>query len=110
MGSDTLELMNMFCCSGSAKKSEKGVNLLASLCNIYQASEDELKSTIEKVNNLILDILKKKPRPASECKSENLDHIITGQNASSEFFLNSACCLSYIGFITLCCLVLNKSH
>ena len=86
----------MFCRSGPAKKSEKGVCLLASLCNIYQTSEDELKSTMEKVNNLIVDILKKKPRPASECKSENLDHIITGQNASSEFLINRACCISYM--------------
>ncbi|KAJ6847960.1 retinoblastoma-related protein isoform X1 [Iris pallida] len=58
-------------------KSDEGVNLLASLCNIYQTSEDELRSTMEKVNNLIVEILKKKPCPASECKIENLDNIIT---------------------------------
>ncbi|KAJ6799943.1 retinoblastoma-related protein isoform X1 [Iris pallida] len=58
-------------------KSDEGVNLLASLCNIYQTSEDELRSTMEKVNNLIVEIMKKKPCPASECKIENLDNIIT---------------------------------
>ncbi|KAJ6850470.1 retinoblastoma-related protein isoform X1 [Iris pallida] len=58
-------------------KSDKGIDLLASLCNIYQTSEDELRSTMEKVINLIVDILKKKPCPASECKRESLDYIVS---------------------------------
>ncbi|KAF3434261.1 hypothetical protein FNV43_RR25364 [Rhamnella rubrinervis] len=57
------------------KKGNKGVDLLASLCNIYNTSEDELKKTMEKANSLIEEILKKKPRLASECKSENLENI-----------------------------------
>ncbi|XP_015894766.1 retinoblastoma-related protein isoform X1 [Ziziphus jujuba] len=57
------------------KKGNKGVDLLASLCNIYNTSEDELKKTIEKANTLIAEILKKKPRLASECKVENLENI-----------------------------------
>ncbi|KAJ0973519.1 hypothetical protein J5N97_021478 [Dioscorea zingiberensis] len=60
-----------------AKKSDKGVNILASLCDYYHTCEDELRSMMDKVNNLIVDILKKKPHIASECKAENLDHIDT---------------------------------
>ncbi|KAJ9168631.1 hypothetical protein P3X46_020131 [Hevea brasiliensis] len=57
------------------KKDDKGVDLLASLCNKYETSEDELRKTMEKTNNLIADILKKKPCLASEFKTENLDYI-----------------------------------
>lgn len=57
------------------KKGSKGVDLLASLCNSYETSEDELRKTMEKANDLIADILKKKPRPASECVTENLENI-----------------------------------
>ncbi|XP_008797098.2 retinoblastoma-related protein-like isoform X2 [Phoenix dactylifera] len=59
------------------KRSDKGVNLLASLCDKYHTSEDELRRMVEKTNELITDILKKQPCPASECKTENLDHINT---------------------------------
>lgn len=59
------------------KKSEKGLDLLASLCNIYETSEDELRRTLEKANNVMADILKRKPCPASECKTGNLDGIDT---------------------------------
>lgn len=62
----------------SVKKGEKGVDLLASLCNKYDTSEDELRKTMEKTNNLIADILKKKPHSASEYKNENLANINTG--------------------------------
>ncbi|KAF7824755.1 Retinoblastoma-related protein 1 [Senna tora] len=54
-------------------KGSKGVDLLASLCIMYHTSEDELKKTMEKANNLIADILKKKPCLASECEHENLE-------------------------------------
>ncbi|EYU26041.1 hypothetical protein ABFS82_11G082100 [Erythranthe guttata] len=53
------------------------VDLLASLCNMYETSEDELKKTMEKANSLIADILSKKPCLASERKPENLENIIT---------------------------------
>ncbi|XP_057721119.1 retinoblastoma-related protein isoform X1 [Arachis stenosperma] len=56
------------------KKSNKGVDLLASLCNIYNNSEDELKKTMEKTNNLIANILKKQPCLASQCEAENLEN------------------------------------
>ncbi|KOM36454.1 hypothetical protein LR48_Vigan02g260400 [Vigna angularis] len=57
------------------KKNNKGVDLLASLCNIYNTTEDELRKTMEKANNVIADILKKKPCLASECETENLENV-----------------------------------
>ncbi|XP_042501717.1 retinoblastoma-related protein [Macadamia integrifolia] len=64
-------------CPRFVRKGNKGVDLLASLCNIYDTSEDELRRTMDKANNLIVDILKKTPRMASECRSENLANIDT---------------------------------
>lgn len=63
----------------SVRKGGKGVDLLASLCNMYHASEDDLRKTMEKVNHLIEDILQKKPSVASECKTETLGDIDTGK-------------------------------
>ncbi|TYH75463.1 hypothetical protein ES332_D04G020800v1 [Gossypium tomentosum] len=60
------------------KKGDKGVvDLLASLCNMYDASEDDLRKTMEMANKLIEDILKKKPCPAAKCKTETLENIDT---------------------------------
>ncbi|TYI83628.1 hypothetical protein E1A91_D05G306600v1 [Gossypium mustelinum] len=59
------------------KKGEKGVDLLASLCNVYDASEADLRRTLKMTNKLMEDILKKRPCPASECKTETLEHIDT---------------------------------
>ncbi|KAK1259915.1 Retinoblastoma-related protein [Acorus gramineus] len=59
------------------KKSNKGVDLLESLCHKYDTSKEELRVTMEKANKLIIDILKKKPFPASECKTESLENINT---------------------------------
>ncbi|XP_030534586.1 retinoblastoma-related protein isoform X3 [Rhodamnia argentea] len=59
------------------KRSEKGVDLIGSLCHIYDTSEDEIKRTLEKTNNVIAKILGRTPRPASECKAENLENIDT---------------------------------
>ncbi|GMI73256.1 RETINOBLASTOMA-RELATED, RETINOBLASTOMA 1, RETINOBLASTOMA-RELATED PROTEIN 1 [Hibiscus trionum] len=59
------------------KKGDKGVNLLASLCNMYDASEDDLRKTMEMANKLIEDILKRKPCAAAECKMETLENIDT---------------------------------
>lgn len=52
-------------------------DLLASLCNMYDTSEDVLRQTLEKANNLITDILKKNPCLASERTPENLENIVT---------------------------------
>ena len=72
----------------SVRKSDKGVDLLASLCDIYETSEDDVRKTMEQTNNVIVDILKKKPCLASECKSENLANINPGQ---SKYFFNYNC-------------------
>lgn len=66
----------------SVKRSEKGVDLIGSLCHIYDTSEDEIKRTLEKANNVIAEILGGTPRPASECKVENLENIDTGRMMS----------------------------
>ncbi|KAF8109485.1 hypothetical protein N665_0095s0057 [Sinapis alba] len=57
------------------KKGDKDVDLVASLCKIYDASEDELRKIMDKANNLIETILKKKPSSASTCKIDKLDNI-----------------------------------
>ncbi|KAA0034774.1 hypothetical protein IC582_022652 [Cucumis melo] len=59
------------------KKGGKGVDLLGSLCDVYDTSEEELREVMEKANSLIEDILKKKPRLASECNSKSLENIDT---------------------------------
>lgn len=62
----------------SVKKETKDVDLLVSLCNMYNTSEDELRKTLEQTNKIIADILKQKPCPASDCKSETLTMFDTG--------------------------------
>lgn len=59
------------------RKGSKGVELLASLCNFYDTSEEDLHRTLGKANDVIMNILKKKPRLATECKAESLDNIDT---------------------------------
>lgn len=54
------------------------MDLIASLCNIYDTSEDEVKKRMEEGNTLITEILKKNPCLASESKSENLENIFPG--------------------------------
>jgi len=54
------------------------VDLLVSLSSIYQTSIDDLRETMDKVNNLITVKLKKEPCLASECRAENLDNIDAG--------------------------------
>ncbi|KAF3342008.1 retinoblastoma-related protein [Carex littledalei] len=44
-----------------AKKSDKGINVISSFCNKYHTSEDELRSTLVKMNHLVENLLKKKP-------------------------------------------------
>lgn len=59
------------------RRSSKGIDLIASLCNIYHTSHDDLSKTIEKVNTLIKDILKKNPFPGPECQARELEDIDT---------------------------------
>ncbi|MCD7466146.1 Retinoblastoma- protein 1 [Datura stramonium] len=58
------------------KKGDK-VDVLVSLSSIYQTSIDDLRETMDKVNNLITGMLRKKPCVASEFRAENLDNIDT---------------------------------
>ncbi|GAB2230323.1 hypothetical protein Droror1_Dr00014585 [Drosera rotundifolia] len=53
-------------------RSERGVNLVASLSAKYDTSEDEVKKMMEKANDLIANTLKKVPYSALENKVENL--------------------------------------
>ncbi|KAJ4898165.1 Retinoblastoma-related protein 1 [Raphanus sativus] len=57
------------------KKDDKDVDLIASLCKIYDASEDELRAIMEKTNNLIESILKKKHSSSSACQTDKLRSI-----------------------------------
>lgn len=54
---------------------------------MYGTSEDELKKTYKEANNLITDILKKKPCLASECKHENLENVVTGLSTGVIFVI-----------------------
>ncbi|KAJ4778883.1 Retinoblastoma-related protein [Rhynchospora pubera] len=59
-----------------AKRSEKGVNVIASFCDKYHTSEEELRSYFERTNHLIEELLKKKPSPISHhLEKEALDSI-----------------------------------
>ncbi|XP_021319936.1 retinoblastoma-related protein 3 isoform X2 [Sorghum bicolor] len=69
-----------------AKKSDRGVSLIASLCEKYHTSEDELSKALEKTNTLIMDVLKKKPCPAtSACQQDNLSFIDPGLTVFKDF-------------------------
>lgn len=62
-----------------AKKSDKGIDVVSSFCNKHNTSEDELRSTLEKTNRLIENLLKKKPSPISDyLEKEALDSIDPG--------------------------------
>ena len=45
---------------------------------MYETSEDELRKTMVKTNNVVAEILKKKPCLASECQNGDLENIDTG--------------------------------
>ncbi|XP_054811120.1 retinoblastoma-related protein [Prosopis cineraria] len=66
---------NIHDASRFVKKSSKGVDIIASLCNIYDTSEDDVRKNMGKANNLIADILKKKPCLASDCETVTLENI-----------------------------------
>lgn len=59
------------------KKEDKGVDLLASLCNMYETSEYELRKTMVRTNVVVEEILNKNPCSGSECQNGNLDNIDT---------------------------------
>ncbi|KAK3120382.1 hypothetical protein QOZ80_9AG0686630 [Eleusine coracana subsp. coracana] len=59
------------------KQTEKGVDLLASLCHNYHTSEDCLKEMMSKTHKAIEDFFSIKALSALECKTENLDKLDT---------------------------------
>ncbi|KAJ1685607.1 hypothetical protein LUZ63_016997 [Rhynchospora breviuscula] len=59
------------------KRSEKGVDLLASLCNTYHTFEDCLRGMMEKAYKIISETLNRKPIPASDCKTDLMNYINT---------------------------------
>ncbi|KAG8089914.1 hypothetical protein GUJ93_ZPchr0011g27799 [Zizania palustris] len=59
------------------KQTEKGVDLLASLCHNYHTSEDRLKEMMEKSYKVIEEFFSRKALSASDCKTSNLDKIDT---------------------------------
>ncbi|KAL6557298.1 Retinoblastoma-related protein 1 [Orobanche minor] len=75
------------------KRGDKGIDVLASLCNKYDASEEEVKKTMDMINNLIASILKKKPKPAAECNRENLlDCLVYFEDIMDESSFESSLC------------------
>ncbi|KAB1209692.1 Retinoblastoma-related protein [Morella rubra] len=81
------------------KKDGKGVDILASLCNIFDTSEDELRISMEKANNIIADILRKTPCPASEYRSKNLENIDTDGLIYFEDLLEDSSLPSSLGIL-----------
>ncbi|GJN25460.1 hypothetical protein PR202_gb13289 [Eleusine coracana subsp. coracana] len=65
------------------KQTEKGVDLLASLCHNYHTSEDCLKEMMSKTHKAIEDFFSIKALSALEFKTENLDKLDTGMGPSS---------------------------
>ncbi|AQK57623.1 retinoblastoma-related protein 2 [Zea mays] len=59
------------------KQTEKGVDLIASLCHNYHTSEECLKEMMDKSHKAIEEVFSMKALSASECKTENLDKIDT---------------------------------
>ncbi|KXG26019.1 hypothetical protein SORBI_3006G042100 [Sorghum bicolor] len=53
------------------------MDLIASLCHNYHASEERLKEMMDKSHKAIEDVFGMKALSASECKTENLDKIDT---------------------------------
>ncbi|OIT07525.1 PREDICTED: retinoblastoma-related protein 1 isoform X1 [Nicotiana attenuata] len=80
------------------KKGDK-VDLLASLSNIYQTSIDDLRETMDKVNNLITEKLKKKPCLASEFRTENLDNLDTDGLTYFEDLMEESCLSSSVSIL-----------
>ncbi|KAL2894820.1 Retinoblastoma-related protein [Bienertia sinuspersici] len=81
------------------KKTDQGVNLVASLCQKYDTSEDEVKKMMEKANDLIKDILKRKACSASQCKTENLENIDPDDLTYFEDLLENSSLPTYISML-----------
>jgi uncharacterized CHY-type Zn-finger protein len=69
--------------SFTVKRSEKKVDLLASLCNTYHTFEDCLRGMMEKAYKIISETLNRKPILASDCKTDLMNDINTGITSCS---------------------------
>ncbi|OEL31361.1 Retinoblastoma-related protein 1 [Dichanthelium oligosanthes] len=65
------------------KQTEKGVDIIASLCHNYHTSEERLKEMMGKSHKAIEDFFGMEAICALKCKTENLDKIDTGMEPSS---------------------------
>lgn len=68
----------------TAKRSPEGVNLVGSLCYLYNASEEDVSSMVLKLNKMIEDLLKS---PPSEISSRNIPQISGINSGAFDFFL-----------------------
>jgi hypothetical protein len=99
---DIAHIYVCFVCLDSVKQTEKGVDIIASLCHNYHTSEKRLKEMMGKSHEAIEDFFGMKALSASKCKTENLDKIDTGMEPPFSFacyrvracILN--CCYSHI--------------
>eukprot|EP01018_Ginkgo_biloba_P003541 Gb_26070 [translate_table: standard] len=85
------------------RRGDKGVDLVASFCNVYHTSEEDLLNTIQKANTLIVHNLKKSPCPASLCQAEELKDINTDGFTYFEGLMNEDTLASSIR-------ILEKDH
>ncbi|KAL6654159.1 hypothetical protein ACP70R_007624 [Stipagrostis hirtigluma subsp. patula] len=73
------------------KETEKGVDLIASLCHNYHTSEDRLREMMAKSRKAIEDLFSKKALSASECTTDNLDKIDTDGLIYFQGLLDNEC-------------------
>ncbi|TVU24646.1 hypothetical protein EJB05_27095 [Eragrostis curvula] len=77
------------------KQTEKGVDLIASLCHNYHTSEDRLREMMSKSHKAIEDFFGIKALSALECKTETLDKIDTGKTPAPSPPLHVCVCINY---------------
>jgi hypothetical protein len=76
-----------------AKRGPKGVNLVASFCNMYYACTEDVSCLVEKANSMIADLFNEKPSDESiSCHPTQIAGIDLGQIVSS----HHPCHLKYI--------------
>ncbi|KAG0487487.1 hypothetical protein HPP92_009582 [Vanilla planifolia] len=84
------------------KKSDKGVDLLAFLCQTYNVLEDELRRMMKIVSSVLVDVLKRKPSHALEKLSHKfiwLRHSTIADDLYFEDLLDEKSLLSHLLFL-----------
>ncbi|CAK9855657.1 unnamed protein product [Sphagnum jensenii] len=83
-----------------AKRSPKGVNLVASFCNMYHACEKDVCCMVDKANSMIRDLYNKKPSDASiSCHSKQIAGIDTDGLLYFEGLMESGQIMSNISIV-----------